>query len=1117
MPSSRTEGLTSIDGVSCYFIPDVDRMDPFLVSVVSPGDLWIYASSAGGVAMGRVNAEGSVVPYRTVDLLHRVAPYSGAYTAIRVGDELWEPFTGRPAPGARLHLARSTAGDRLLFEAEHERLGLTVRAWWGFSDTSGIVRRVVLTRTGDGGAVEVMDGVRDLVPANAGVGAMQSMSCLVYAYTRAELVGDDGLAVVAMESGFTDRAEPAESLTATVAWGTGLPRARIHLDATAGEAFARGNEPAPVRRLLGRNAAYLRAVTVDLPPGESVEWATVLDAERRQAEVAAIRDRLAGGDVHAALLAEVDASSAAMDVLSAETDGLQCTGDAVSDAHHRTNTLFNDMRGGIPLDRQLLPWGDWAEFVAERNAAAAERHAAWLAGRPAAERIDRATLLAEVEAQGDPTLDRLGLEYLPFWFGRRHGDPSRPWNEFNIRIRDDEGHRRLFYEGNWRDIFQNWEALVQAHPGWLDSMVAKFVNATTADGFNAYRITRDGIDWEEPEPDNPWSNLGYWGDHQITYLNRLLEASWAVDPARLRGWLRRPIFSSADVPYRIADYAAMLADPRNTITFDEDANEAAHARAAGGSDGRLVADADGVVHVGFAEKLLIPVLAKLCAFVPEGGVWMNTQRPEWNDANNALAGFGLSMVTASYLRRHLVLLAELLDDGESFAFSQATADWLGSVLAVLTEHRSLLDGAIGDADRRRVLDGLGAAFDGRQAATFGAPTADVPVADAVALCRMGIAWLDHAIAANRRPDGLWHGYNLLVVGEGTAGIARLPEMLEGQVAVLSAGSLSAEQAADVVDALFASRLHRPELDTFLLQPVVEIPPLLAKGVLAAGDLAAHPLLQSLLEAGDRRLVERDAAGVVRFAADFVNGRDVEAALDELAAEPAWTDAVAAERAAVLATYERVFNHHAFTGRSGGMYGYEGIGCTYWHMVAKLLVAVGECARDATGPAAERLAAAYARVRGGLGFRMDARTFGALPIDAYSHSDGRGQARQPGMTGQVKEELLTRRMELGVRWREGCLSFEPADLLDAGEWLTAPRTWALPAHGDRAATSLELPTGSLGFQCCGVPVVYRKGGAGIRVHGDGGAHAFEGTTLDAATSARVAAGGAGIDWIEVGVG
>ena len=38
------------------------------------------------------------------------------------------------------------------------------------------------------------------------------------------------------------------------------------------------------------------------------------------------------------------------------------------------------------------------------------------------------------------------------------------------------------YEGNWRDIFQNWEALCVCFPEYLGSIIAKFVNASTADG-----------------------------------------------------------------------------------------------------------------------------------------------------------------------------------------------------------------------------------------------------------------------------------------------------------------------------------------------------------------------------------------------------------------------------------------------------------------------------------------------------------------------------------------------------------------------------------------------------------------------------------------------------------
>ena len=93
-----------------------------------------------------------------------------------------------------------------------------------------------------------------------------------------------------------------------------------------------------------------------------------------------------------------------------------------------------------------------------------------------------------------------------------------------------------------------------------------------------------------------------------------------------------------------------------------------------------------------------------------------------------------------------------------------------------------------------------------------------------------------------------------------------------------------------------------------------------------------------------------------------------------------------------------------------MFGYEGLGCIYWHMVAKLLLAVQEnlfAAEAAGDPPAARLAALYYDVRAGLGFNKTPAVYGAFPTDPYSHTPGHSGAQQPGMTGQVKEEILTR--------------------------------------------------------------------------------------------------------------
>ena len=43
-----TEGFIDIDGEGFYVIPDVDRMAPFLMSIVSDSDHWMFVSSRGG-------------------------------------------------------------------------------------------------------------------------------------------------------------------------------------------------------------------------------------------------------------------------------------------------------------------------------------------------------------------------------------------------------------------------------------------------------------------------------------------------------------------------------------------------------------------------------------------------------------------------------------------------------------------------------------------------------------------------------------------------------------------------------------------------------------------------------------------------------------------------------------------------------------------------------------------------------------------------------------------------------------------------------------------------------------------------------------------------------------
>ena len=329
------------------------------------------------------------------------------------------------------------------------------------------------------------------------------------------------------------------------------------------------------------------------------------------------------------------------------------------------------------------------------------------------EKFNLDDLLACVVDTKDPNLDRLCRGYLPLTFSRRHGDPSRPWNKFSINLKDEDGKQRLDYQGNWRDLFQNWEALASSYPEFVESMIFTFVNAGTPDGYNPYRVTREGVEWEVPEPENPWANIGYWSDHQIIYLQKLMEISSKYHPGKLTKLLNSSVFCYVDVPYRLRQYSSIIKDPFQTIDFDYEAHQRIEEEIAEfGSDRKLLHGAGGdVFHVTLTEKLLVFLLAKLVNFVPEGGIWMNTQRPEWNDANNALVGKGLSVVTLGYLRRYIVFWLALLGkmDHTSVDVSQEVITLFNNVQSVLSRYSLNLNASFTIEERREVMDSLGQA------------------------------------------------------------------------------------------------------------------------------------------------------------------------------------------------------------------------------------------------------------------------------------------------------------------------------------------------------------------------------------------------------------------------
>lgn len=58
------------DGRTWYRLCGVDLLPPFLTSVASGSDHWLFASSRGPLTAGRRDVHSALFPYRTEDALH---------------------------------------------------------------------------------------------------------------------------------------------------------------------------------------------------------------------------------------------------------------------------------------------------------------------------------------------------------------------------------------------------------------------------------------------------------------------------------------------------------------------------------------------------------------------------------------------------------------------------------------------------------------------------------------------------------------------------------------------------------------------------------------------------------------------------------------------------------------------------------------------------------------------------------------------------------------------------------------------------------------------------------------------------------------------------------------
>ena len=306
-------GQIEIGGERFYRIVNYDAMAPFLMSLVSDSDHWMFVSSTGALTVGRKDPDRALFPYTTDDRLHDSQDQTGGKTIFLVTcagrTALWEPFSQRCEGLYRVTrtLSKSVYSNELIFEEVNHDLGLSFSYGWMSSDKFGFVRRAALVNLGEKPVkIDLLDGIQNLIPAGLTHRFQLEYSNLADGYKENELDCKTGLGLFKFSSVPADRPEPNEALRVTTVWSEGLEPARRLLCSGQLDRFRRG-EPVDEEALIrGRRGAYFVNARLALPANGRKEWSLVAEVEQDAANVAALVDLLkSGGNLRAQLDEEI--------------------------------------------------------------------------------------------------------------------------------------------------------------------------------------------------------------------------------------------------------------------------------------------------------------------------------------------------------------------------------------------------------------------------------------------------------------------------------------------------------------------------------------------------------------------------------------------------------------------------------------------------------------------------------------------------------------------------------------------------------------------------------------------------------------------------------------------
>ena len=139
---------------------------------------------------------------------------------------IWEPFSKHKQPFNRENnLYKNSLGDTVVFEEKNHTLGLTYSYKWQASAEYGFVRKSSLINFGKKSLqVELLDGLRNIMPDGIELRTQQEMSNLANAYKVSEYMPDANCALFFMNALLMDRPEPGESLYTCLLYTSPNPR-----------------------------------------------------------------------------------------------------------------------------------------------------------------------------------------------------------------------------------------------------------------------------------------------------------------------------------------------------------------------------------------------------------------------------------------------------------------------------------------------------------------------------------------------------------------------------------------------------------------------------------------------------------------------------------------------------------------------------------------------------------------------------------------------------------------------------------------------------------------------------------------------------------------------------